>query len=458
MNRHEIIEKVYTFTGENALFSPPCHVLVGVSGGADSMALLGCLLNWPVAGVQVTAVHVHHGLRAEEADRDARFVREQCALLGVPLVVRHLDVAAEAATAGEGLEEAGRRLRYAVFDEVAKTVQADFIATAHTANDQTETVLMHLLRGSGVDGLAGIPAKRQNIVRPLLSCAREEIEAFCAAQNIAFVQDSTNQNMQFTRNRVRHELLPFLRQFNPAADVAIRRLASHAAQDSACLRTWAQKALEQAQTAEGFYAVKAFTEQPSSIRRRMIMALLAADGCYTVEEKHILAIEQMLLKNAGSTMVSGGRRLLVTGSQIGFVTQPDEHPEWSAVTVENLPQRCACGCFSGVLRLLSAKEYEQYKNVHKMFFKYALDYDKIQGDLIVRTWLPGDTMHPASRGVGKSLKKIWQETAVSASDRHQRPLVCDAHGVVLIPGICCDERVSPCADTKLFLVWEPCSE
>ena len=458
MNKQEMIEKVYAFTHENALFSPPCHVLVGVSGGADSMALLRCLLDWPVAGVQVTVVHMHHGLRAEEADRDALFVQQQCADLGVSFVLRRVDVATEVAATGEGLEEAGRRLRYAAFREVAQTVQADFIATAHTASDQTETVLMHLLRGSGVDGLAGIPPKRENIVRPLLSCTREEIEAFCASQTIPFVQDSTNQHTQFTRNRIRHELLPLLRQFNPAVDGALCRLASHAAQDSGYLRALAQTALQQAQTAPGVYATQAFVAQPAPVRRRMIVALLATDGCYTVEEKHILAIEQMLLKNAGCTMVPGGRQLLVTGSQIRFAPQPENCVPVPAVTVNSLPYKCAFGPFGGVLRLLSAEECEEYKNVHKMFFKYALDYDKIQGDLIVRTWQPGDKLHPSGRGVGKSLKKIWQETTVSIFDRRQYPVVCDAKGIVLIPGICCDERVSPCGDTKLFLVWEPCSE
>ena len=173
-----LFDKAVAFTSKEGLFSAPCHVLVGLSGGADSMALLHLLLHWPVDGLSVSAVHIHHGLRENAADRDELFVRDYCEKHNVPLTVIREDVAQIAAEEQLTLEEAGRQVRYAHFEALRRSIGADYIATAHTASDQVETMLMHVIRGCGLDGLTGIPAVRGCIRRPLLCCTREEIETF----------------------------------------------------------------------------------------------------------------------------------------------------------------------------------------------------------------------------------------------------------------------------------------
>lgn len=213
------------------------RVCVAVSGGADSVALLLALADAnrekESLGVVLSAVHVHHGLRGADADADERFVQELCERLNVPLFVERVDVAGRRESNREGLEEAARELRYRVFWLLIADGRVDVVATAHTLDDQAETVLMKLLRGAWTEGIGGIApvveGKAQEclgrIVRPLLSVRREEVEAYLGDRGQAWRDDATNRDVSLTRNRVRHELMPILRSFNPGVDVALARLA-----------------------------------------------------------------------------------------------------------------------------------------------------------------------------------------------------------------------------------------
>jgi tRNA(Ile)-lysidine synthase len=262
------------------------RVCVAVSGGADSVALLLALHEANQAkeplGVVLSAVHVHHGLRGAEADADEAFVRELCGRLGAPLVVERVDVAGRQSAEHEGLEEAARELRYGVFWRLMVEGNADVVATAHTLDDQAETVVMKLLRGAWTEGIGGIapvlgqgqgpegqrargdrqervpaalspamfdgttdlPANRKTsgswplalgprIARPMLGVRRAEVEAFLRERGQAWRSDATNKDVSLTRNRVRHELMPVLRGFNPAVDVALARMAEIARDEEA---------------------------------------------------------------------------------------------------------------------------------------------------------------------------------------------------------------------------------
>ena len=303
MRTLSLTDKVYSFTEENALFSAPCHLVGGVSGGADSVALLHLLAHWPTPGLTLTAVHVHHGLRGETARRDMTFVETLCAEWGIPYVGLFADVPALAKASGMGTEEAGRCERYRFFEETRLQMGADYVVTAHTASDQAETVLMHLIRGCGTDGLAGIPPVRGCIRRPLLCCSREEVERYCAEQGLVFMTDETNADPRYTRNRIRHQVLPLLRQINPATDEALCRLATHSGEDSHYLSSLARTAVAEAWLADGAYCVEAFTAQPVPVRRRMIRAVLTELSLPQVSEPHILAIEQLLKQGRGETVL-----------------------------------------------------------------------------------------------------------------------------------------------------------
>lgn len=239
--------KLPTIDLERALFRAGERVCVAVSGGADSVALLLAMveantasaMNKEPLGVVLSAAHVHHGLRDDEADGDEAFVRALCDRLGVPLQVFHVDTPVRQQAEGEGLEEAARELRYAALRGLVAQGQADLVATAHTLDDQAETVLMKLLRGAWTEGLGGIsPAVQEGsdgwrLVRPLLAVRRAAIEAYLAARGEPWREDSSNRDRARTRNRVRHELLPLLRTYNPAVDEMLARTAEIAREEEA---------------------------------------------------------------------------------------------------------------------------------------------------------------------------------------------------------------------------------
>lgn len=212
-------------------------VLVGLSGGADSCALLYCMCALSKKyGFSVTACHVHHGLRGDTADRDAEFSREFAKRMQVPFLLEHTNVREYAQRTGQSEELAGREARYRLFVELMKANGIDYTATAHHKNDNAETIIMNFLRGSGIKGLCGIPYKRGRIIRPLLDVSRAEIEAFCREHDILYVTDETNLENKYTRNKIRNILIPELeKMFNPSVTDTLTKNAAVLRQDEDCL-------------------------------------------------------------------------------------------------------------------------------------------------------------------------------------------------------------------------------
>lgn len=441
-------DKVFTFTQENALFSAPCHVLVAVSGGADSMSLLHTLRNWPVDGLRVSAVHIHHGLRGEYADRDERFVRDYCDKHSVELMVYHEDVTAYADCNGLSIEEAGRRLRYERFEEARAAVGADFIATAHTASDRAETMLMRIIRGTGVDGLGGIPMVRGRICRPLLSCTREEVEQYCAACGIPYVNDESNADVAFTRNRIRRQVLPQLAAMNPSVEEALLRLADHARDDADALLTMARQRLQEATDPYG-YRIDAFTQEHIAVRRRMIMLMMRDEDVPSIEEAHVVAAENVVQAGIGSVLVPGGFVFAVSQG-VAQVRRDTNGEQTDPVRFSKLP---TFGTF-GEVKYRITVERADGGIVHNLFSNTVLDYDKIEGSLQLRCRCEGDAIHPVGRGVGKTLKKLMNECGIPTHLRDRYPVLCDDSGVVMVPNYAVDERVKVMDATKHLLVWQ----
>ena len=235
------INRISEFISSNALLKEGAHVIVGLSGGADSTALLMVLLR---LGYRCTAVHCNFHLRGAESDSDQQFVKELCQELGVELKVCSYDTLSYAKENGISIEMAARELRYADFERIMKNTGADAVCIAHHRDDSVETVLLNLIRGTGIKGLTGIKPRNGHIIRPLLCVSRQEIEDWLHKEGQPYITDSTNLETDYTRNKIRLQLLPLMRAINPDADNAIALTAAHLQESYAIYRNTVDNALD----------------------------------------------------------------------------------------------------------------------------------------------------------------------------------------------------------------------
>lgn len=444
-------EQVRVFSAQQGLFSPGDRVLVAFSGGADSMALLTALLElrgeWPLD--TVAAAHIHHGLRGAAADRDEQTVREFCRAHGVPLFVHHADVAALAAEHHRGIEETGREVRYAFLKQVAAKENMTRIATAHTATDCVETVLWHMVRGTGPEGLAGIPAKRGALVRPLLLCTRADVEAYCRLRELPFVQDETNTDITYTRNRLRQCVLPQLRELNPQLEAAVGRLSRLAADDTAYWQAQTDAVLRES-GGNGVYLADKVYALPAALRRRVLRELLLRETGQIPSFEQVLQAES--IENGGS--FSFGKSHTVRVKQGWLTVKANDY------TAKFEPQPLQPGtvyAIGGDLYRATVVEraiFEKNQKIYKIDLQCVCDYDKLCGSAWVRTRQSGDALTPFRRGGHKSLKKWMIDERVPQPMRDRVPLVVDECGVALAVGLGCDERVAIDADTAHILMME----
>ena len=289
------------------------HIVLAVSGGADSMALLHGAARLVETGGRrwrLAVAHLDHGLRPDSAD-DASFVRDAAAALELPFEARRTDVAALAGAEGRSIEDAGREARYRFLEDVAP--EGSLIATAHTADDAAETVLINLLRGSGLTGVRGIPGRRGRVVRPIIGVRRSTLRALLDAAGIAYRDDPSNADPEFLRNRVRAELLPLLEALRPGAVDRIGRFARLAADDDALLDEVAAAELERRRDPDG--AID-WRDAPAAALGRRVLRLAIGDPAPSAERLEAL-VEAAAGDRGGVHIELGGERVAtVSGRRI----------------------------------------------------------------------------------------------------------------------------------------------
>lgn len=252
-------------------------VTAAVSGGADSVALLHMLkMLEKELGIELSACHVNHNLRGEESDGDEAYVRRLCQELDVPVRVFSVDVSGSVEK-HQSVEERARELRYEAFAKMSEELGSK-VATAHNACDNTETVLLNLLRGTGLKGLCGIPPVRDYLIRPLILCTRDEIEEYCGENGLRYVTDSTNASTAYTRNKIRLEVIPKLLEINPSLYEGVGRMTFALGEDSRFLEDMARDALDEARAGEGVYSAEKLKLLPDPILHRVISLMLREKG------------------------------------------------------------------------------------------------------------------------------------------------------------------------------------
>lgn len=399
------------------------RVVAGFSGGADSMALVHFL--WQ-AGVPLLAAHVNHGLRGEASDADEECVRRFCKERKILLHVRRVNVKAEAAEHGEGLEAAGRRIRYSFFESICGS--GDKIATAHTLSDQTETVLLHLARGSGTKGLCGIPPVRGHVIRPLIGLTRAQVEEYCAFYQLPFVTDASNFSREYTRNRVRLDVIPVLRELNPSLEQAVGRMTQLLTEDETCLADLAAQAVREARTPAG-WQIDPLLGLQRSVLSRALRQIAQELGLSVLSSERTEAAMRLLQAGSGKIDIGAGLFFSVENGILRKVLPQQNKIDWSVAL--QVPKTLTPGGRQVIIRTLTRAEYEKLPTkIRNLLFHNALDYDTIKNNSIIRGRRPGDSFSPAGRGVTKSLKKLLNEEKIPVSGR-DRLLLLENSGQIL---------------------------
>ena len=428
-------------------------MIIALSGGADSMALLHAIyLLRQKASFPVLAAHVHHGLRGAEADRDAAFAKQACEQRAIPFEGLFADVAKQALD-GESFEQAGRRVRYAFFEQLREKYGYRYILTAHTADDNLETVLFHLTRGSGLHGLCGILPAHNGILRPLLTCSRTAIEAFCHEQNIDFVTDSTNSDTRYSRNHIRHCVVPQLEALNPQVVEACMRMTADLADEDAFIETCTVQLLDKAARQKDCFSLDVLANAPEVLQKRAIKHIAEQAGGEP-ERKHILLALQLLRARSGVVQMPCGVSLKTVGDVLMVMSSASPPATPYFETPFSPGDTVVLGDVRYTAMCLSSEEWEMTRKIHKNVLHFVCDYDKITSALIARQRKTGDTIQTVG-GVRKTLKKFLNEKKVPIQQRDRVPIICDANGVVLVVGFSCDERVKIESTTKRILLFCP---
>ena len=435
------------------LLSPSDTVVVGVSGGPDSMALLHSLLalnhrhGWQLS---LHVAHLNHRLRGPAAEQDAAFVQAAADSLALPCTIEAIDVAERARTERTGVEETGRQQRYALFERVAQQVGAQAVAVGHHADDQAETVLHHLIRGTGLRGLAGMRSSRPlsplsavRLVRPLLHWSRQDVLHYLSDAGIAYREDDSNESLEPVRNRLRHQLLPTLEaDYNPQAREALLRLAEQASWHEEFLRETTQPLLDAlviTHTDQTLALNAAVLARKSRILQTELVRL--AYTSFGLGEQH-LAFAHMVAALELIAGPGGGRQIQLPGGmtvekrydQLIFTHPSDEPRETIA---EEIAVRCPGRTVLPIRQLeincelfeVTRRELPPLRHGHGPFVEHV-DFQALSLPLVVRPRRPGGRFHPLGAPGSKKISDFLIDAKVAPKERDRVAILCDQLGPV----------------------------
>ena len=437
--REEVLEKVRAHILDTHMIHAGDKVLLALSGGADSVAMAHILLTLSgEMGFSVCAAHLNHCLRGEESDYDELFVKNFCSMRDIELISERADVTALAAASKRGIEETARGARYDFLFRAADTLGADRIATAHTLSDNAETLIFNVVRGSGIKGLCGIPETRGKIIRPLLKLTRREIEAYDRECGLPFVTDSTNYDIDYSRNYIRQEIIPRLTELNPAFLASIERLAAAAKEDNAFIEREADRLL--AVAGEKKCDLAMLREADPAVAKRALSRIYSDFTGKRLDAKNLNAFLAFVsARGDGRTQLPGayavkyGGRLSLSGSA------EREQPKRFYIAAEKvnvLPdgRRVTMDVVSGG----SAVD------------KFAVDASRVVGGLRLRLRVPTDEMRLPKRPT-KSLKKLFSEQKIPIEERDRAVVLCDDRGIVWVEKLGAAERAAATVFTDKIL-------
>lgn len=399
-----MLNKIRSFIRQYQLIQPNDQIVCAVSGGADSVALLFALyLLRESMRFTLSAAHFNHCLRGSESDEDEAFVREFCDGLNIPLHVGKATVVA----GDKGLEAAARDARYSFLQSIPGK-----IATAHTADDNAETVLMHMVRGSGLKGLGGISPQIGSVIRPMLMVTRQDVLAFLREYHLKFVSDSTNETDLFLRNRLRHHVMPLLQQENPRLSENLSAMALRLRNDELVLNEMADSG--------HIPDVPTLRHMPQALRTRCISAFLQRNGMRDLDSAHISLVDDLIFSDRPSAKLMLSESIQITRCYNELICAQ------VATAIDKVQLACPCTVTVGDIRIDVALALSERKetDVFSVIPK---------GNLVLRCRQAGDTVRLP--GGTKSLKKLFIERKIPAGMRCTIPVIADDEGVLGVYGI-----------------------
>lgn len=403
------------------------RVLIGVSGGADSIALLEFFVSVKEKyDLDICVAHVEHGIRGEDSVNDAEFVENYCKKLGVNFYLKTIDAPNLAKKAKMGVEEYSRMARYDFFN----TIECDKIATAHNLTDNIETLLFRLARGTGLKGACSIPAVREKIIRPFIEVSSGEIRKWCNDNNIPYRVDCTNSDSAYSRNLIRLEILPLFEKLNANYQDNIENFISDVNEDYAFIDNYV-KSIYPKIVKNNEIDLPKLNELDLSIKKRILIMFFDENG-YSLNRIHLQSVIDITLKS-GKTQIKENVFAISAKGKIRLAKFNDLNKKDEFVT-----------------KILNIDEFKD-KNID-----FYCDCDKIVGNIIIRAKQAGDRIKPAGRNVSKTLKKLLNESAYPIEKRDKKIVVCDDLGIVGVIGLCADERVKvDCNTAKILTIKLP---
>lgn len=428
-DNYSVHDKVLSYIRERCLLRAGDRTLAAVSGGADSVALLRVLLELRhQLGITLAVAHFNHGLRGEQSAAEEAFVAELAKQHGLEFFVQRGDVREHAFTRKLSLEAAGRDLRYRWFGQLAQQNRFDCVATAHTFDDQAETVLLKLLRGAGTRGLAGIyPIVRQEsfrIIRPLLCATRAEVETYLTSAGQPWREDESNLDHKFLRNRVRHELLPLLENnYNPNLRQSLNDLAGFSQAEEAYWDAVVQPYLTDHSRGENL-SLAGFADLPLAMQRRVVKRFAETNGA-TLDFAHVEKLRRCALGELRATELPGGRLAICERGTLTLCA----HRQSRAHDYEYLlpvPGEVYVPELDATVRaLIVAEEFAR-----EIPEDALLQRDLLASQLILRNWRHGDRYRPAHRGSEEKLKRLFAEKRIPVEQRAAWPVVLSRDEIV----------------------------
>lgn len=440
-----MLKKVQEYIMEYRMLQPGERVIVALSGGADSVCLLSVLKEMDLA---LKAVHVHHGLRGAEADRDAEFSGELCLRFGIPFTMARRDVAGYASEHGASTEEAGRILRYEALRAEADAWGAKKIALAHHRDDNAETILHNLLRGSGLRGLGGILPVQGRRIRPLLCVGREEIEQYLVEQGLCWCEDSTNASGDYTRNRIRSQVIPMLKEcVNERAVENILRAGEIFSEADAYLEAVAAKIWRRAGSLESDLEgvplraripLADLQAQEPLIRTYLYRHMMELLGCgkKDVTHRHYRQMDELLCGGAGRRCDLPDRLTAARG--------------YEDFSIEKKGRMRKVGGTGQKKLYFETFSRENQMEIPKNRYTKWLDYDRIKGTLSVRNRQPGDYIILADGGT-KTLRRYMIDEKIPRELRDGITVLAEGNHVLWIVGYRISEYYKITEDTKTIL-------